>query len=73
MKINISSFSHLKNYLSTQGAKYKLIDKNSLQVTDGLILSYDKKTGYVIPTGFDNGWLFQFTNDITNLLITYLY
>lgn len=73
-KTFIESVGHLANYLSTQGASFEFLSGNSLLVDDGLVLVYDDKTRQVIPTGWDNnGWLFQFTNYITNLLITYIH
>lgn len=69
-KIFIQSLSHLANYLNTMGVKTKKISDDTLQVSDGLLLVYDNN--WVIPTGFDNGRLYAFTNDITNLLINYV-
>ncbi len=68
----IKSVSLLANYLTTQGVNILKRDKNSLQVTDSLFLVVDGD--YVIPTGYDdnNKWLSTFTNDISNLLITYV-
>lgn len=71
--IVINSLDHLEKYLTTLGVKILDRDIDSLQVTDGLIIAYDKLSGYVVPSGFDNGWLYRFTNDIGNLLITYVY
>lgn len=70
MTTYISSLSHLDNYLVTQGVKVKKVANDTLQVNDGLFLVYNDN--YVIPTGYDNGFLNSFTNNISNMLITYL-
>lgn len=72
MRTTISSLSHLVSYLTTQGATVERISNNTLKVTDGLLLVVEN--GYVIPTGNDKGykWLSEFTNNITNLLISYV-
>jgi hypothetical protein len=72
MRTTISSIQHLISYLSTQGANVERISENTLRVTDGLLLVVEN--GYVIPTGNDDGykWLSEFTNSISNLLISYV-
>lgn len=69
--ININSLENLISYLTSQGVEILSKDKNSVRVTDGLILMYED--GNVIPTGFDEGWLYKYTNDVGNMLINYLF
>lgn len=69
--MRIDSVSSLISYLTTQGAEILGVYGNSVRVTEDLFLVVED--GWVIPTGYDNGWLYQFTNDITNLFINYLF
>lgn len=69
--MRINSVGELVNYLTVQGAKVLNVYGNSVQVTDSLFLVVED--GWVIPTGYDNGWLYNFTNDIFNMMINYLY
>jgi hypothetical protein len=57
--IAINSLDHLEKYLTTLGVKILERDIDSLRVTDGLFIAYDNISGYVIPSGFDNGWLYK--------------
>lgn len=70
--MTINSVESLICYLTTQGARVKEVYLNSVRVTDDLFLVVDE--GWIIPTGFDtDGFLYEFTNDITNMFINYLY
>lgn len=70
--MKISSLESLISYLTTQGVKILEVYTDAIRVTEDLFLVYDGE--WVIPTGFDSeGFLFEFTNDIKNLFINYLF
>ena len=68
--IYISSLDHLISYLTLLGSRPVKLDDKSIIVSNNLILVYDQD--YVIPTGFNDGFVYEFCSNIGNLLPTYL-